>query len=143
MRIFLLIVIAMHGLIHLMGFAKAFNLAELSQLSKAISKFSGLMWLSAALLFLTTLVLLVLKSDTWWMFGVAAIIISQIVIINSWSDAKWGTIANIIILILIILAFSGNYSSSEAHSWTLSFDQRDNANFFPHRIIEKTLREIK
>ena len=102
----------MHGLIHLMGFAKAFNLAELSQLSKAISKFSGLMWLSAALLFLTTLVLLVLKSDTWWMFGVAAIIISQIVIISSWSDAKWGTIANIIILILIILAFSGNLPSS-------------------------------
>ena len=38
-----------HGLIHLMGFAKAFNYAEISQLTQPISKNTGWLWLSCRL----------------------------------------------------------------------------------------------
>jgi len=34
----------------------------------------------------------------WWMFGAAALICSQIAIFTSWSDAKFGTVANVLLL---------------------------------------------
>ena len=43
-------VITIHGLIHLMGPAKAFGYAELPQLTQPISRGMGLVWLLAALL---------------------------------------------------------------------------------------------
>lgn len=30
----------------------------------------------------------------WWMVGALAVILSQIIVLRSWSDAKYGTIAN-------------------------------------------------
>ena len=112
MRIFLLLIIAVHGLIHLMGFAKAFQLAEMEQLVKPISKTSGVIWLTATVLFLVTLTLFVLKSDKWWYVGLLAVVVSQALIIGSWSDAKWGTIANLIILIPVFIAFMGSLPSA-------------------------------
>jgi len=41
-------IITIHGLIHLMGFVKAFQLAEINQLTKAIPKPIGLLWLISA-----------------------------------------------------------------------------------------------
>ncbi len=40
-------VLALHGLIHAMGFAKAFGLAELPQLVQPISRAMGVAWLLA------------------------------------------------------------------------------------------------
>ncbi len=106
MRIIVLVLIAVHGVIHLMGFAKAFQYAEMKQLTIAISKPVGLMWLIAALLFITAATLFLLKKDFWFIFSIAAVMISQIVIILSWNDAKFGTIANVIILIASIIGYS-------------------------------------
>jgi len=52
MKIVLIIFLVLHGLIHVMGFAKAFELAELNQLKKTVSKNDCVVWLSAALLFM-------------------------------------------------------------------------------------------
>jgi hypothetical protein len=38
----------MHGLIHLMGFAKGFGYADLPQFTQPISRARGLVWLSPA-----------------------------------------------------------------------------------------------
>ena len=43
-----------HGLIHLMGFAKGFGYADLPQLTQPISRAWGLAWLAAAVLVTTT-----------------------------------------------------------------------------------------
>ncbi|WP_366924384.1 hypothetical protein MFMK1_001356 [Metallumcola ferriviriculae] len=99
-KVFMFVVI-IHGLIHLMGFAKAFNLAEISELTQDISKPQGVLWLAAAVLFLITAVIFILKNETWWMPAIAAIIISQVLIVSSWQDAKFGTLANVIMLIVI------------------------------------------
>lgn len=105
-KIAILILLILHGLIHFLGFVKAFELVQVEQLKEQISKLTGIFWLLAALLFLVAAVLLYLSNQSWWMVAGAAVIISQLLIILSWSDAKAGTIANIIITIPIIMAIA-------------------------------------
>ena len=102
LKYLLAFIILVHGLIHFMGFAKAFNYGNITQLTKEISKPSGLIWMLTAFLFITATVLFLLKKDAWLFFGVTAVIISQILIFTVWQDAKFGTIANIIILAITI-----------------------------------------
>ncbi len=56
----LVFIIFLHGLIHLMGFAKAFQYGQITQLTKDISKPAGALWLLAALLFVVSAGLLLL-----------------------------------------------------------------------------------
>jgi hypothetical protein len=104
MKIIFTVLVTVHGLIHLMGFFKAFEYANFSQLTKDISRPMGILWLLAALLFIAAALLFLLKKDGWWIPGMIAVVISQVLIISSWQDAKFGTIANVIILIAGILA---------------------------------------
>lgn len=98
-------VVIIHGLIHMMGFVKAFQLAEISQLTQNIPKTIGLLWLISALLFIIAAVIFLLKNDWWWMITVPALVLSQLLIIMYWQDAKYGTIANVIILVGIIIGY--------------------------------------
>lgn len=99
-------VMLIHGLIHMMGFAKAFEYAEIPQLTKAISKPMGILWLVAAALFTTTVVMLLSKIENWPVMALATVFLSQILIISTWHDAKFGTIANVIIIIVAILTLT-------------------------------------
>ena len=94
-----------HGLIHFMGFAKAFDYGNITQLTKEISKPMGVLWLSTGMFFMICIALYLLKKDSWVYFAIIAVILSQILIINSWQDAKFGTIANVIILVVTIIGF--------------------------------------
>lgn len=111
----LIAVAVIHGLIHLLGFVKAFNLAPVEQLTADISKPAGLFWLMAAVLFLTTAVLYFVRNDAWWIIGGVAVIISQILIVLSWSDARYGTIANVILAVFIIMAYAGQLPASSTN----------------------------
>ncbi len=102
-------IILLHGLIHLMGFAKAFNLAEINELTQSIPKLTGAVWGMTALLLATAAVTFLMEKDWWWMAAVPAVILSQILIINHWQDAKYGTVANLIILLGIAWGY-GNWS---------------------------------
>lgn len=112
MRIFFLILIVIHGLIHLMGFIKAFNLAAINELHQEISKPAGILWLTAAVIFIITALLFFLENESWWIFGTAAVVISQIIVIYFWSDAKYGTIANLIILLPLVISLADSLPSS-------------------------------
>lgn len=91
-------ILFIHGLIHLMGFVKAFDLAEISQLSQAISKPRGILWLICAILFCTAVIVFLAKASWWWMLVLPAVVVSQVLVFIYWQDAKFGTIANIIAL---------------------------------------------
>lgn len=69
MKYVLSILIFIHGSIHILGFVKAFKFAEVNELSQDISRAHGILWLIAALLLLTTLVLRLSGIDTWWVFS--------------------------------------------------------------------------
>lgn len=109
MRIALIILIGIHGVIHLFGFLKAFDISEFNAISQPISRTFGLVWLLTFVLFAVTIILLFFQSNNWWLSGFLAVIASQALIFNYWSDAKFGTIANLIILVSIIIAYS-NFS---------------------------------
>ncbi|MDF9798637.1 hypothetical protein OKW21_003900 [Catalinimonas alkaloidigena] len=106
MKLVFAILLFLHALIHLMGFVKAFKFAEVSQLSMSISKAAGIVWLVAAVVLIVTSIAFLLNKEWWWMIGIFALLFSQGLIIFYWSDAKFGTLANIILLIGIVLSYS-------------------------------------
>lgn len=109
----ILILVITHGMIHLLGFTKAFNLANVSQLTQHITKANGFLWLIAASLFIVTAMMFILKNELWWIPSLAAIILSQFLISGSWHDAKFGTIANVIILLFTIVGYATWHFSSK------------------------------
>ena len=105
LKIFFLIVVFIHGMIHIFGFLKAYQLAEINQLTQNISKPMGILWLFALILFLAAAIQFISNHDLWWITALVGIIISQILIIMFWQDAKFGTIANVIILLSVIAGY--------------------------------------
>lgn len=109
MKVAFLVIVLLHGLIHLLGFVKGFELKEVKELTLPISKPLGALWLATAILFLTYGTLHLLNSKYAWLIGFVAVVLSQVLIILFWKDAKFGTIANSIILAVSIVSF-GYYS---------------------------------
>jgi hypothetical protein len=102
MRIAFSVLIAVHAFIHVMGFAKAFGLASLAQLKIPISRPMGVLWLAAAVLILGAVALLFAAPRWFWLVGVAGLVVSQIAIVASWGDARFGTIANVVLLVAVV-----------------------------------------
>jgi len=102
MRISFSLLITLHAIIHIMGFAKAFGLASLEQLRVPISRPMGLLWLVAAVLLITAGAALFTAHRWFWLVGALALVASQTAIIASWSDARFGTIANAALLASVI-----------------------------------------
>src|SRR5262245_16214780 len=91
--------LVLHGLIHLLGFAKAFGLADLPQLTQSITPAVGVLWLLAALLFVVAAVALFFWPRGWWAVGLAAVILSTFLVASAWADAKAGAVANLVVLV--------------------------------------------
>lgn len=105
MKIVIIAVMILHGVIHSLGFIKAFRIAEVPQIEQPIPKASGMLWLLAGLLFIFSAILFSIDRQWWWMFSVLAVVISQYLIVNDWNDSKLGTVANIIVFLASIIGF--------------------------------------
>jgi len=108
MRIFFLIFVLLHALIHLLGFVKGFGIREVKELTLPITKPAGLLWLSATALLVAYAISYLAHSRHAWLIGFIAVAVSQVLIILFWKDARFGTLPNIIIL-LVSLASYGHY----------------------------------
>jgi hypothetical protein len=108
MRLAFAIMLVVHGLIHLLGFAKAFELAELPELTRPIAAPIGVVWLATALLFLLTAGALFVWPRWWWAIGAVAIAVSMAAIVPSWADAKFGALANLIVLVGVVFGFAAH-----------------------------------
>jgi len=87
-----------------MGFAKAFTPASVPNMSAAISRPVGLLWLLAALLWIAAATMMFWAPDRWWVAALPALVLSQVLIVDAWHDARVGTVANLILLVPIALA---------------------------------------
>lgn len=94
MKYILAFFILVHGAIHLMGFAKAFGYGNITQITKDISNTAGFFWIAVAILFVLSAIMLLFKKETWPLLAIVTAIISQVLILTVWKDAKFGTIAN-------------------------------------------------
>ena len=101
-----------HALIHLMGPADIWGLADLEQLSGEPSvAVAGIATEVLAILWLLPLILLLaagaaaLTRRTWWRpMALVGAVTSQLAIILWWDDASAGTIANVLVLGAVVLA---------------------------------------
>lgn len=132
----LITVLVIHGMIHLLGFLKAFKLAEINQLTQNISKPMGIFWLIGLILFIGAAIQLISIQDLWWLTSLAAIIISQVLVFMFWHDAKFGSIANIIIFLSVIAGY-GFWSFENV------FNKDVDARLEPNSNIEKNLLKEK
>jgi len=113
MRTLLAILIWIHAIIHILGFLKAFKLVELNALSQSISKAQGVTWLITTILLIASSILLLKQQKYWWIVGLVAILVSQYLLIQQWSDAKFGTFLNVFILSTIIVQYATIHFSNQ------------------------------
>lgn len=112
MKIVFIILVVFHALIHFMGVAKAFGFADIPQIKQAVSTSEGVLWILAAILLLTSAISFPFNAKLFWMIGAPAMLLSQVLIIVHWHDAKYGSIANVIMLLPLVIAFAETRPSS-------------------------------
>lgn len=104
MRIVFAIILFFHALIHLLGVVKAFGHTSIPQFSRQISKPEGVFWMLCMLVLITTFVLYLRRNDLWPILAIAGALLSQFLISLNWKDAKFGTLANLLIVGISILS---------------------------------------
>ena len=72
----------------------------------------GILWLVAAGLLVAAATAAVAWPRGWWMLGALALLASQGAIISAWHDARFGTIANLVLLLGVAYAFASRGPSS-------------------------------
>ncbi len=142
MKVVLFLFILLHALIHLLGFFKAFRPAKVPQLTQTISRSAGILWLSAAVLLSVVGVLFFLGIQAWWIVGVPAVILSQTLVFMSWRDAKFGTAANLIILIPLLLAVADALPSSYRNTFEAEVRKGIGRFSSPSIITEEDIRHL-
>jgi len=105
MRYLFLGIIFIHGLIHLLGFIHGSGLGEVKGLTIPVSKSMAFLWLIASFLVIIYGIAYFADCRYNWLFGFFAFVLSQILIIIYWKDAKFGTIPNAVIIILSIISY--------------------------------------
>lgn len=101
------ILLGIHGVIHLLGFVKAFFSTETTKQVLGIPMFVGALWIIVFIMFIATAAAF-FNNKKWFYMAFIAVFISQILIVSVWKEAKFGSILNVIILLVGILAY-GNY----------------------------------
>ncbi|MCB9656442.1 MAG: hypothetical protein H6726_02245 [Sandaracinaceae bacterium] len=105
MRIAFSVLVVIHALIHLLGFVKGFGFAPVAQLSASISRPVGVLWLTACGLLLVAVGMLTARHAAWWMPAAVGLLLSQALVFTAWSDAKFGTLANVLLVVGVAVGF--------------------------------------
>lgn len=101
MKVVIGLILAFHGLIHSLGFVKSIAPEKIPQLKQPVSRSAGWLWLITSFMFLLSCYLITTHT-AWWIITVAAIFVSQILIISQWTDSRFGTLVNVALLLICI-----------------------------------------
>lgn len=108
------VVLVVHGLIHLLGAAKGFGWAAVSELTSPVGPAMGAAWFAAGSLVIAAAVCLASEVRGFGVVGGVAVIASQTMIFTSWRDAQAGSLANLILLAAVIYAYAARGPTSYA-----------------------------
>ncbi|WP_375582943.1 DUF6920 family protein [Cyclobacterium xiamenense] len=106
MKTTFIVLLILHALIHLLGFLKAFQWLELKELPLQLSKSMGLVWLLAAVGMVWVVLAFAWSGKYWWYLALAVGMLSQVLILAYWTEAKFGTIPNVLLLLVALHAWS-------------------------------------
>ncbi len=129
------ILIIIHGTIHLLGFLKAYGFMKASPMTQTIGITAGSFWLISFLLFFLSVFLFYYRQSFWPFVLIAAILISQILIILSWTDARFGTILNIIFLFVAISEIGNFYFDNMVKNEVAFIFREPSTSAFPDQSI--------
>jgi hypothetical protein len=102
MKYFIFSISILHGLIHILGFLKSKNILKNTTLKSKINNDWGLVWLFSSIAFILFAFAYFFTNSLTIFFGIIACSLSQMLCFKFWKDAKFGTIANFIVLIAVI-----------------------------------------
>lgn len=91
--------ILIHALIHFWGFGAGMDPRKAAGFHRPISPGFGWLWFLAAVVLITAAIMLMSGSDRWRLVALAGVIVSQVLLVMWWQDARYGTIANLLIVI--------------------------------------------
>jgi hypothetical protein len=120
-------IVVIHGSIHVLGVVEGFGWADVEALNEPIGSGWAVVWLVAAVLMVSAGVRLALGHPRWWHVGAIAVVVSQVAIVSSWTDARVGTIANVVVLVAVVHGLRCEGSASlrasyrrlvSDHAWT-------------------------
>ena len=106
LKILFVFLLVVHGLIHGMGFVKAFDWFPITTLHRNIGKLEGAFWLLTTLLFVAAGILYFIDLKSWIIIAGISILLSQFLIILNWNEARFGTIINVLVLVILVLQYS-------------------------------------
>lgn len=121
MRWAFVILLVLHGAIHLLGVGKAWGVGPTNALTQPITQMMGLVWLAAALLTLAAAASCVFAPNWFWLVGGVALLVSETAIFSAWTDAKYGTVANVILLLGVVYGFGSRGPLSLRAEYLSSF----------------------
>lgn len=114
----------LHGVIHFMGAAKGFGLAELPRLTQPVSRGGAAAWLGSGVLVIAAAVALGTSLRLWWLLTFVAAVLSQAVIMSAWTDAKAGTVVNVVMLLAAFYGFVSTGPFSFRSQYTRAVEER-------------------
>ncbi|MTB52585.1 DUF6544 family protein [Lewinella sp. W8] len=100
------ILLMLHFVLHTLGFLLSNDLLGAVHLPLELSRWEGVCWMLAGILFAGTLVLLWADYPRWPVGAFVAVILSQVLIILAWKVAWPGTLVNGLILLLSVVYFA-------------------------------------
>jgi hypothetical protein len=108
MRVLLVVLLSLHGLIHLLGFAHAWKLAAVPGLSgptlpSSWDRVVGAAWLGACGLLIAAALMVIVRRESWWVLAAGGVVLSQALVFLAWHDAKAGSIVNLVLAVPIVL----------------------------------------
>jgi hypothetical protein len=116
MKIFIAIILFMHGFIHLFGFVVPWKITKLEEMPYKTTvlngslnigdlgiRIVGVLWLLIAIAFFLSIYLMFSQNPFWFFFTVIVTLISIVLCILGWPDSKIGVFANLFILLLLII----------------------------------------
>jgi hypothetical protein len=114
----LVAVLAIHGFLNLLGAVKGFGWAQVPQLAESVGPGDAIVWLLAAALILLATLFVATGVPTWW-WAVAALgaVVSEVAIVTSWNDARFGTAVNLVLVAAAAYAFASKGPMSFHAQW--------------------------
>ncbi len=128
-NILLTIVLAVHGMIHLLGFVVPWRLAHVEELPYKTTilagrldigdtgiRLPGMLWLAATIGFVAAALGLAIEQRWWYTLAVVTATLSLIITVTSWPEASPGTVISVFLLALLLAGPRVAWLASRFHS---------------------------
>jgi len=105
-------VLVVHGGLHLLGVVEGFGWRDVPALHEPVSTPAAVGWLLACMLVLAAAMLLALRRRRWWAITALASLVSQAMVVTSWSDARAGSAVNVVLALVAAYGWMSHGSRS-------------------------------